>query len=54
MEKAVIEGHDRSIYSISWRKAPGTENEEKPGDDRGWLASASGDGRINVWDIQVR
>ena len=22
-------------------------------EDRGWLASVSGDGRINVWDVRV-
>lgn len=46
---AVIEGdHERSIYSISWKKAPGDDK-----DDRGWLASVSGDGKINVWDLRV-
>ena len=44
----MVKGHERSIYSISWRKAPVEE-----AGDRGWLASVSGDGKINVWDVRV-
>ncbi len=40
-----LQGHDRSIYSISWAK--GTD------DSLGWLASAGGDGKINVWELRV-
>ncbi|KAH8116080.1 WD40 repeat-like protein [Phellopilus nigrolimitatus] len=46
---AVLEGcHARSVYSVSWGKRPGDK-----GENGGWLASAGGDGRINVWDIRV-
>ena len=44
----VLRGHDRSIYSVSWRKA-----DDGDSGGRGWLASASGDGKINIWDIRV-
>jgi len=39
-----LQGHDRSIYSISWAK--GTD------DSLGRLASAGGDGKINVWELR--
>ena len=40
----VIEGaHERAIYSVAWGTA--TEVGES------WLASAGGDGRINVWKV---
>lgn len=41
----VIEGaHSRPVYSIAWTAGPeGT---------LGWLASAGGDGRVNVWEIK--
>ena len=51
VEVGQIGGHERSIFSISWRKAQ-SGNEEN-GEGRGWLASVSGDGRINVWSIRV-
>ncbi|KZV98621.1 WD40 repeat-like protein [Exidia glandulosa HHB12029] len=39
----IIEGaHSRSIYSIAWTTADGT---------LGWIASAGGDGRVNVWAV---
>ncbi|KAL5521604.1 CIA1 [Sanghuangporus sanghuang] len=46
--------HERSVYSVSWSKGlmKGTGNGEE--ESKGWLASAGGDGRINVWDIQKR
>lgn len=40
-----LQGHDRSIYSISWAK--GTEG------TLGRLASTGGDGKINVWELRV-
>ncbi|KAL5514358.1 hypothetical protein ACEPAG_2446 [Sanghuangporus baumii] len=40
-EALVLSGHERSVYSVSWST-------------KGWLASAGGDGRINVWHIQKR
>ncbi|KAL5476790.1 CIA1 [Sanghuangporus weigelae] len=54
-EALVLSGagvHERSVYSVSWSKGvrKGTGEEES----KGWLASAGGDGRINVWDIQRR
>jgi len=42
----VLKGHDRSVYSVSWGKGKGLEE-----GSLGWLASASGDGRINVWNM---
>ena len=57
---SVLGGHDRAVYSVSWGKGK-TVNVDASGmdvDDKlessGWLASTGGDGRINIWDIQVR
>lgn len=44
----MVRGHERSVYSISWRRAPEMKEGEK-----GWLASVSGDGKINVWDMRT-
>jgi len=44
----VLEGqHDRAIYSVTWGEG---KNKSKQG-QLGWIASASGDGNIVVWDI---
>ncbi|THH04942.1 hypothetical protein EW146_g10040 [Bondarzewia mesenterica] len=48
---SILEGHDRTIYSVSWgRGKAGSEGDEF----LGWIASAGGDGRVNVWEMQVR
>lgn len=41
----IKDAHYRTIYTISW--GPGQ------GDSLGWLASAGGDGRINVYELKV-
>jgi WD40 repeat protein len=43
-------GHARTIYAVSWGPAPGADGAQQ----LGWLASAGGDGRINVWELEVR
>jgi WD40 repeat protein len=46
----VLDGHERSVYSISWGRGNGKavgEGEEY----LGWLASAGGDGTIRVWEV---
>ncbi|EKM57050.1 uncharacterized protein PHACADRAFT_254576 [Phanerochaete carnosa HHB-10118-sp] len=49
---AILEGHDRSVYSISWTKAPATNQSEEEGKNSlGWLASTGGDGSILIWEI---
>lgn len=53
---AVLEGHDRSVLSISWSKAPPLtkETQEKDGQrSLGWIASTGGDGAILVWALTV-
>ena len=47
---SILEGHDRTIYGVSWGVG------KKGTDDNflGWMASAGGDGRINVWEFTVR
>lgn len=46
---SVLEGHERSIYSLSWGKGKDT------GDGKlGWLASTGGDGTVFVWEVNVR
>ncbi|ETW75790.1 hypothetical protein HETIRDRAFT_412162 [Heterobasidion irregulare TC 32-1] len=44
---SILEGHDRTIYGVSWGVG------KKGTDDNflGWVASAGGDGRINVWEL---
>ena len=53
---AVLEGHDRSVYSTSWTKAP-LRADKKAGTDGqrnlGWIASTGGDGTIFVWELTV-
>ncbi|KAF8156652.1 WD40 repeat-like protein [Crassisporium funariophilum] len=45
----VLEGHERSVYSISWGVG---KADERAGDESlGWLASASGDGSVRVWEL---
>jgi len=44
----VIEGaHERAVYSVAWGACP-----SEAGRALGWLASAGGDGRINVWEVE--
>ncbi|CCA66756.1 related to WD40 protein Ciao1 [Serendipita indica DSM 11827] len=45
----IPDAHERSIYSVSWTKSPVAQDDN----DRGWLASAGGDGRIKIWRIDV-
>ncbi|THH12791.1 hypothetical protein EW146_g7362 [Bondarzewia mesenterica] len=46
---SILEGHDRTIYSVSWgRGKAGSEGDEF----LGWISSAGGDGRVNVWEMQ--
>lgn len=45
----VISGHERSVYSVSWGKGKGKQGE----DTLGWLASASGDGGVRIWELSV-
>jgi hypothetical protein len=48
----VLEGHDRTVYSVTWGTGkPGTT--ETGGESLGWVASTGGDGRINVWALEV-
>jgi len=51
----VLGGHERCIYSVTW----GRGIHQPPGGKRekgylGWLASASGDGSVLVWELWVR
>lgn len=40
-------GHERSVYSVAWGSG-------QTGDrSLGWIATAGGDGKINVWDLTV-
>ncbi|KAA1476178.1 WD40 repeat-like protein [Dentipellis sp. KUC8613] len=48
----VLKGHERTVYTISWGVGRPKEGEGKPGANLGWLASAGGDGRINVWEFE--
>jgi cytosolic iron-sulfur protein assembly protein CIAO1 len=45
----VLSGHERSVYSLSWSKGNGKQSE----DSLGWLASASGDGSVRIWELSV-
>ena len=50
----IIEGHERSIYSISWAPAPENKATEVTGrKNLGWLASTGGDGLVLIWQIVV-
>ncbi|KIJ30512.1 hypothetical protein M422DRAFT_61703 [Sphaerobolus stellatus SS14] len=42
----VLKKHERSVYSITWGIGKGGEG------SLGWIASTSGDGKINVWDVK--
>ena len=48
---SVIEGHERSIYSVSWGNGS-NDTEDTPG-FQGWIASGGGDGTLRVWAIKV-
>ncbi|KAF8801066.1 WD40 repeat-like protein [Phlegmacium glaucopus] len=43
----VLSGHERSVYSVSWCKGNGKQGE----DSLGWLASASGEGSVRIWEL---
>lgn len=45
----VLSGHERSVYSVNWSKGNGKQSE----DNLGWLASASGDGSVRIWELSV-
>lgn len=47
-----LSGHAGPIYSLSWIASP--KRQPKTRTSIGWLASAGGDGKINVWDVTVR
>ncbi|KAG5653573.1 hypothetical protein H0H81_012262 [Sphagnurus paluster] len=57
----VLEGHERSVYSLSWgvgvgagtspSTGTGKEKEKDENKHLGWLASTGGDGRILVWEL---
>ena len=51
-QAAVLTGHERSVYSVSWSK--GLDPEKGEDGNKGWLASTGQDGKINVWCILVR
>ena len=46
----VLTGHERSIYSISWGRGP---SDRKDKEWLGWLATAGGDGKVLVWELEV-
>ncbi|KAI0065289.1 WD40 repeat-like protein [Artomyces pyxidatus] len=48
----VLEGHERTIYSVSWGMTTTKRVSEEGGEPLGWLASAGGDGRINIWQLE--
>ena len=43
--------HDRTIYSISW--GPSLETGQVGDAEIGWIASVGGDGKLNIWRIEV-
>ncbi|KAI0036243.1 WD40 repeat-like protein [Vararia minispora EC-137] len=46
----VLDGaHERTIYAVSWGPKPDNAGART----LGWLASAGGDGRINVWELEI-
>lgn len=53
---AELKGHDRSVYSISWAKAPAhvkTSSLSEGQRDMGWIASTGGDGTVIIWQMSV-
>ena len=46
-----LEGHERSVYSISW--GAGKTIDSGDAGSLGWLASTGGDGIINIWELGV-
>lgn len=50
---SVLEGHGRTIYGVSWGVGSAIESKEEEVERLGWLASAGGDGRINIWELEV-
>ncbi|KAF9476805.1 WD40 repeat-like protein [Pholiota conissans] len=46
----VLGGHERSVYSVSWCRGVRPAFTEE-GTYLGWLASASGDGKVLVWEL---
>jgi len=48
---AVLEGHERSVYSVSWGVGRSAEVEGRK--MLGWVASTGGDGKINIWEISA-
>jgi cytosolic iron-sulfur protein assembly protein CIAO1 len=46
MEVLKLEKHTRSVYSVTWGTGLGEGH-------LGWIASAGGDGFINIWEIKV-
>lgn len=48
----MLDGHERSVYSISWGRGNGKAGEDE--EYLGWLASAGGDGVIRVWEVVER
>lgn len=51
---AVLEGHDRSVLSISWSKtSPLTKGTQDGQRSLGRIASTGGDGAILVWALMV-
>lgn len=47
----IPDAHERTIYSVSWGEAPDADTSD--GSELGWLASAGGDGAVNIWRIRV-
>lgn len=50
---SVLEGHGRTIYGVSWGVSNAIESKEEEVERLGWLASAGGDGTINIWELEV-
>jgi WD40 repeat protein len=51
-QQTIANAHERTIYSLSWTSALAAI--EDKGNEIGWIASVGGDGKLNVWRIQVR
>src|ERR1700761_2412711 len=47
----LLEGNERSVYSVSW--GAGASTSSASGSGLGWLAAVGGDGAIRVWEISV-
>lgn len=43
--------HERSLYSISWALPAEEEGEDEK--NKGWIASAGGDGSIKIWQVEL-